>query len=104
MLGNTIATPYFNTPTQNKQFSAGDMTELFTDQDCYLEILKPTDNYTLFYAMEYGIPSNKIVNLSSYTGSGFCVVSPSSRITQPAEATLNEYDEICSLLKSGVEI
>ena len=104
LMGNTIATPFFNTPAQNKQFAAGDMTEFFTDQRVYLETIKPEDNFNLFYAREYGVPANKIINLSDNTVSGFTVVSPNSRITHPVEATLNEYDEICSALKSGVVI
>jgi hypothetical protein len=104
LIGNTIATPYFNTPVQSKQFASGDMTDFYTDQKAYLEIIKPEDNYTLFYAREFGIPANKIINLSDNDVSGFTVVSPNSRITQPVEATLNEYDEICSALKSGVVI
>jgi len=104
LMGNTIATPFFNTPAQSKQFAAGDITEFFTDQRVYLETIKPEDNFNLFYAREYGVPANKIINLSDNTVSGFTVVSPNSRITHPVEATLNEYDEICSALKSGVVI
>lgn len=104
LMGNTIATPFFNTPAQNKQFAAGDLTEFMTDQRVYLEMIKPEDNFNIFYAREYGVPANKIINLSDNTVSGFTVVSPNSRITHPVEATLNEYDEICSALKSGVVI
>lgn len=104
MVGNTIATPFFNTPNQNKQLAAGDMTDMYTDQDVYLEIIKPDNNFNIFYAQQYGVPANKIINLSDTSVSGFTVVSPNSRITQPVEATLNEYEEICAALKSGVEI